>query len=155
VVGRSALHSSARAREARLSHLWEPTAGPSPGRLPCRGSLVPSAGVFTAVSTWSFPRPGEEEAFEEHYWSVHVPLAQRIPRTAELVLTRTAYALPGEQPAFYRAVVMSFPSQEAFEAATRTPEWEALRGDSASMIERFGVRLLTGMGEPQAIDVAG
>jgi hypothetical protein len=49
---------------------------------------------------------------------------------------------------------MSFPDQEAFEAATRTPQWEALRSDSASMIERFGVRLLTGMGEPQVVDVA-
>jgi uncharacterized protein (TIGR02118 family) len=111
--------------------------------------------VFNAVSTWSFPRPGEEQAFEEHYWSVHVPLAQRIPHTAELILTRTAYALPGERPAFYRAVVMSFPSQEAFDAATRTPEWEALRSDSASLIERFGVRLLTGMGEPQAVEITG
>jgi uncharacterized protein (TIGR02118 family) len=120
-----------------------------------RTSGVPSAGVFNAVSTWSFPRPGEEQAFEEHYWSVHVPLAQRVPHTAELSLTRTAHALPGEQPAFYRAVVMSFPSQEAFEAATRSPEWEALRSDSASLIERFGVRLLTGMGEPQAVETAG
>ena len=111
--------------------------------------------MFTAVSTWSFPHAGEEEAFETHYWDVHVPLAQQVPHTAELILTRTAYALPGEQPAFYRAVVMSFPDQEAFEAATRTPQWEALRSDSASMIERFGVHLLTGMGEPQAVDVAG
>lgn len=120
-----------------------------------RTSVVASSDVFNAVSTWSFPRPGEEQAFEEHYWSVHVPLAQRVPHTAELVLTRTAHALPGEQPAFYRAVVMSFPSQEAFEAATRTPEWEALRNDSASLIERFGVRLLTGMGEPHAVETAG
>jgi uncharacterized protein (TIGR02118 family) len=111
--------------------------------------------VFTAVSTWSFPRAGEEQAFEEHYWSVHVPLAQRIPHTVELVLTRTAYALPGEQPAFYRAVVMSFADQAAFEAATRTEEWDALRSDSASMIERFAVRLLTGMGEPQAVETRG
>ena len=111
--------------------------------------------MFTAVSTWSFPRAGEEEAFETHYWDVHVPLAQQVPHTAELILTRTAYALPGEQPAFYRAVVMSFPDQQAFEAATRTPQWEALRSDSASMIERFGVHLLTGMGEPQGVDVAG
>ena len=125
------------------------------GPPPARASLVAFADVFTAVSTWSFPRSGEEEAFEEHYWSVHVPLAQRVPRTAELVLMRTAHALPGEQPAFYRAVVMSFPDQEAFEAATRTREWEALRSDSATMIERFGVRLLTGMGEPQTIEITG
>ena len=109
--------------------------------------------MFTAVSTWSFPRPGEEQAFEEHYWNVHVPLAQRIPNTAELVLTRTAYALPGEQPAFYRAVVMSFPDQQAFEAATRTPEWDELRSDSAAIIERFGVQLLTGMGEPETVEI--
>ena len=109
--------------------------------------------MFTAFSTWSFPRPGDEEAFEEHYWSTHVPLAQRIPNTAGMVLTRTSDALPGERPAFYRAVVMSFPDKAAFEAATRTPQWEALRADSASIIERFGVSLLTGMGEPETIEI--
>lgn len=135
--------------------LWKPTVEPPRATRRLRRSVVPFSDVFNAVSTWSFPRPGEEEAFEEHYWSVHVPLAQRVPHTAELILTRTTHALPGEQPAFYRAVVMSFPSQAAFEAATRTPEWEALRSDSASLIERFGVQLLTGMGEPQPVDTTG
>ena len=109
--------------------------------------------MFTAVSTWSFPRAGEEEAFEEHYWSAHVPLAQRIPGTLSLVLTRTSDALPGEHPAFYRAVVMSWPDKATFDAATRSSEWDALRADAGSMIERFGVQLLTGMGEPQPVEI--
>jgi uncharacterized protein (TIGR02118 family) len=107
--------------------------------------------MFTAVSTWSAPNAGMEEAFEEHYRSTHVPLAQKVPNTIGLTLIRTAAALPGEPSAFYRAVVTSFPDAATFEAATRTPQWDSLRADTALMIERFGVRLLTGMGAREVI----
>jgi len=107
--------------------------------------------MFTAVSTWSAPRPGLEDAFEEHYRSTHVPLALKVPNTIALTLIRTATALPGEQPAFYRAVVTSFPDEATFEATTHTPEWDTLRADTALMIERFGVTLLTGMGAPETL----
>jgi uncharacterized protein (TIGR02118 family) len=107
--------------------------------------------MFTAVSTWSAPSAGMEEAFEEHYRSTHVPLARKVPDTIGLTLIRTAAALPGEQSAFYRAVVTSFRDEATFEAATLTPEWDSLRADTALMIERFGVRLLTGMGAPEVI----
>ena len=111
-----------------------------------RGALM-----FTAVSTWSAPGAAVADAFEEHYRSTHVPLAQAVPNTLGLMLIRTAAALPGEQSAFYRAVVMSFADEASFAAATRTPQWDSLRADSALMIERFGVRLLTGMGVPEII----
>jgi uncharacterized protein (DUF1330 family) len=69
------------------------------------------------------------------------------------MLIRTAAALPGEESAFYRAVVMSFEDRAAFETAIGSPQWEALRADTASMIERFGVTLLTGMGEPETVEL--
>ena len=107
--------------------------------------------MLTAVSTWSAPRAGTEEAFEEHYLATHVPLAQKVPNTIGLMLIRTGVGLPGEESAFYRAVVMSFEDRTAFETAIRSPQWEALRTDTAAMIERFGVTLLTGMGKPETI----
>lgn len=109
--------------------------------------------MFTAISTWSAPHPGTEAAFEEHYRSTHVPLARKVPNTIALTLMRTHAALPGEQSAFYRTVVMSFEDEAAFEAATRSAQWEALRADTMSMIERFGVTLLTGMGEPETVEL--
>lgn len=109
--------------------------------------------MFTAFSTWSAPHRGMEDEFEEHYRSTHVPLAQQVPNAIALTLMRTAAGLPGEPSAFYRAVVMSFEDEAAFEAATRSPQWEALRADTASMIERFGVTLLTGMGEPETVEL--
>jgi len=109
--------------------------------------------MFTAISTWSAPHPGLEDAFEEHYRSTHVPLAQKVPNTIALTLMRTDAALPGEQSAFYRTVVMSFEDEAAFEAATRSPQWVALRSDTALLIERFGVTLRTGMGEPETVEL--
>lgn len=54
---------------------------------------------FKAISRCSFPRPGEEDDFERHYWEVHVPLAAAIPGTVSLTLTRPAEGLEGDQPA--------------------------------------------------------
>ena len=105
--------------------------------------------MYKAISCWSAPRPGTEDEFERHYRKVHVPLALRVPNTRRLTLTRTADGLEAEPPAFYRVAEMFFSDRDSFEAATRTREWEELRADSAEVIERFGVSLITGLGTPQ------
>jgi len=110
-------------------------------------------GSFKAISCWSPPRPGEEEAFERHYWEVHVPLAAAIPGTVSLTLTRTDEGLEGSPPSYYRVAETVFESKEALEAAMRTPQWTALRADAAEMHERFGVDLANGLGTPQPVEL--
>jgi uncharacterized protein (TIGR02118 family) len=106
-----------------------------------------------AISCWSFPRPGEEEDFERHYWDVHVPLAAAIPGTVSLTLTRTDEGLEDSPPSYYRVAETVFESKEALEAAMRTPQWAALRADAAVMHERFGVTLANGLGNPEPIEL--
>lgn len=110
-------------------------------------------GSFKAISCWSAPRPEDEEAFERHYWSVHVPLAAAIPGTVSLTLTRTEEGLEGAPPSYYRVAETVFESREALAAAMRTPQWEALRADAATMHERFGVTLANGLGDPVAVEL--
>ncbi|MDX6604675.1 MAG: hypothetical protein QOF23_1184 [Solirubrobacterales bacterium] len=108
--------------------------------------------MYKAISCWSAPRPGTEEEFEQHYRKVHVPLALRVPNTRRLTLTRTSDGLEAEPPAFYRVAEMFFSDRESLEAAMETPEWEELRADTAGVIERFGVSLVTGLGTPEEAD---
>jgi uncharacterized protein (TIGR02118 family) len=109
--------------------------------------------AFKAISCWSFPRPGEEEEFERHYWEVHVPLAAAIPGTVSLTLTRTDEGLEDAPPSYYRVAETVFESREALAAAMRTPQWEALRADAAEMHARFGVTLANGLGTSQAVEL--
>jgi uncharacterized protein (TIGR02118 family) len=111
-------------------------------------------GSFKAISCWSFPRSGEEEAFERHYWDVHVPLAAAIPGTVSLTLTRTDEGLEGAPPSYYRVAETVFESKEDLEEAMRTPQWAALRADAAVMHERFGVTLANGLGMPRAVELS-
>ena len=110
-------------------------------------------GSFKAISCWSAPPPGEEEAFERHYWDVHVPLAAAIPGTVSLTLTRTDEGLEDAAPSYYRVAETVFESREALAAAMLTPQWEALRADAATMHERFGVTLANGLGNPVAVEL--
>ena len=111
-------------------------------------------GSFKAISCWSFPRAGEEEAFERHYLEVHVPLAAAIPGTVSLTLTRTDRGLEGADPSYYRVAETVFESEEALEAAMRTPQWAALRADAAEMHERFGVTLANSLGTPHPVELS-
>jgi uncharacterized protein (TIGR02118 family) len=110
-------------------------------------------GSFKAISCWSAPRSGEEEAFERHYWNVHVPLAAAIPGTVSLTLTRTEEGLEGAPPSYYRVAETVFESREALAAAMRTPQWGELRADAALMHERFGVTLANGLGDPVSVEL--
>jgi uncharacterized protein (TIGR02118 family) len=110
-------------------------------------------GSFKAISCWSFPRPGEEEEFERHYWDVHVPLAAAIPGTVSLTLTRTDQGLEGAEPSYYRVAETVFESKADLERAMGTPEWEALRADAAVMHSRFGVTLENGLGTPEPVEL--
>ena len=78
-------------------------------------------GSFKAISCWSFPRPGEEDDFERHYWEVHVPLAAAIPGTVSLTLTLTSEGLEDAPPSYYRVAETEFESPEALAAAMGTP----------------------------------
>jgi uncharacterized protein (TIGR02118 family) len=103
--------------------------------------------AYRAVSTWSRPKPELVDDFERYYLEVHAPFAARVPGVLKLLLTRTTDGLESTPSAFYRAVDVWFADKATFEAATRTREWAELRKDAAYMLDRFGVSLLTGLGE--------
>ncbi len=105
--------------------------------------------MYTLVAIWSAPRPEDAEAFEEHYRSTHGPAAAKVPGMQRFVTVRTDSGLEGGESGFYRVAEMCFASKADLEAAEHSSEWQALRADAGTMIERFGVTLTVGIGEEQ------
>ena len=102
--------------------------------------------MYRVVAIWSAPKPEDVEAFERDYLETHCAKARKVPHLRALELTRTDKGLEGHPPSFYRAAVLAFADEAAFEAAAASPEWRALREDAGQLIERYGVTLTVGNG---------
>ena len=100
--------------------------------------------MYRLYAVWTHPE--DVEAFEEHYETVHAPLAAAIPGLKQLVLTRTDETLgEGESP-FHRIAELWFEDRAALDAAADSPELAAAAEDAEEMQERFGVTLLSPAG---------
>ena len=75
------------------------------------------------VLTVCYGHPHDPAAFDAYYTSTHAPLAEKIPGMASFTYRHCA-SLDGSQPPYYLIAELSFPSQEAMDAAhglTRGP----------------------------------
>lgn len=97
--------------------------------------------MYKLYAVWTAPSPGQEEAFEQHYTEVHLPLAASIPGVRRLVATRTSDALGGGEPALHRITELWFDDHAAMEAAEASPEGAATIKDAVEIQERFGATL--------------
>ena len=80
------------------------------------------------VLTVCYGHPTDPAAFDAHYTSTHVPLAEKIPGMSSYTYRHTA-SLDGTQPPYYLIAELSYPSEEVFGAATQSPESQAARAD--------------------------
>ena len=68
------------------------------------------------VLTVCYGHPADPAAFDAYYASTHVPLAEKIPGMTSFTY-RHCDSLDGSQPPYYLLAELSFPSQEAMNAA--------------------------------------
>jgi|1186.fasta_scaffold407975_1 uncharacterized protein (TIGR02118 family) len=94
---------------------------------------------YKLYALWSAPDDADADAFEDQYMNVHVPLAAALPGIQRLVTTMVTGSLPGLPSPYYRVAELEWDSEEAFQAATESPEWAAMGADSADLVARFGV----------------
>lgn len=97
------------------------------------------------IGFWS--EPNDPDAYERHYAEVHMPLAGKVPGVADIVMTKASGGLGGEPPSFYRAIELSFASQQDLDRAMESQEWQAVLEDAGGMMERFNVSVSAGIGE--------
>ena len=80
------------------------------------------------VLTVCYGHPTDPGAFDAHYTSTHVPLAEKIPGMSSFTYRHVA-SLDASPPPYYLIAELSFPSQEALGAAMSSPEGRAASAD--------------------------
>lgn len=103
--------------------------------------------MYKLFAIWSAPAEADQAAFEEHYRTVHLPLAAKVPHIRRLVSTSTAQGR-GDAPApFFRISELIFDSLEELQASMASPQWAELGADTGAIIERFGNEVQVALGE--------
>jgi uncharacterized protein (TIGR02118 family) len=98
--------------------------------------------VYKSFGTWSWPT--DVDAFERHYWNVHVPKAKAVPGLQSLSTLRADDS--GRESGIYRYAELAFIDKKAYELAAASAEWWAMEQDAAELIERFGVQVIGATG---------
>ena len=82
--------------------------------------------------------PTDRDAFEEHYLSVHVPLAKRLPGLRRYAISRDVTTIRGDTA--YLVAQLDWDSTEALRAAFASPEGRATAEDMAHLAALSTVR---------------
>ena len=80
------------------------------------------------VLTVCYGHPADPAAFDAYYESTHVPLAEKIPGMASYTY-RHCTSLDGSTPPYYFLAELSFPSQDAMNAALASAEARVATAD--------------------------
>jgi uncharacterized protein (TIGR02118 family) len=88
-----------------------------------------------------YDNPTDPEAFEQHYGSVHLPLAQKIPNVKRAELAKVFPKEDGSPTPAYRTADLYFDSYEDACAAVATPEGQAAIKDAVH-VGTGGVKFL-------------
>jgi len=101
--------------------------------------------VYKAIGIWSWPRDENRAAFDEHYESVHYPLAEKLPGVRRItLLTAGEDARAG---GIFRLAEVYWEDRAAFEKASASAEWQAMAADAMQLMERYGVTLTSAAGD--------
>ena len=93
-----------------------------------------------------YGKPTDTAAFDEHYRSVHAPLARAIPGLKRFEYG-TLSTLDGSEPPFYLMANLWFDDMEAFGAGMSSPEGAAA-GDDVPKFATGGATLAISEVEP-------
>jgi uncharacterized protein (TIGR02118 family) len=80
--------------------------------------------------TIEYVTPSDVAAFDDHYETIHVPLAEKIPGLRRLVRSRP-HSMRGQAP--HLVVELWFDDQASLEAALTSPEMAAAAADARTM----------------------
>src|SRR5262245_27944339 len=65
-----------------------------------------------------YDTPSDVEAFEQHYWNVHIPLAKQLPGLRRYTVSRDARAVLGEP--YYIVGILDWDDMAALEVSVRS-----------------------------------
>jgi uncharacterized protein (TIGR02118 family) len=86
-----------------------------------------------------YKQPEDKKAFDEHYFNVHLPLAQKMPGLIKATVTKYSTTPMGTESPYYLQAEMYFENMEALNQAMSSPEGKAAAKDLMS----FAGKLVT------------
>lgn len=89
-----------------------------------------------------YHHPEDVSAFDEHYDSVHAPIAARLPGLRSYTVMRPA-PVRGERPPYHLIAVLTFDDEDAYNAGMAGEEGKAAVADLANFAGA-GVTMVTG-----------
>jgi len=78
-----------------------------------------------------YKTPSDPEAFDKHYFGVHMPLVEKIPGLIKSEVSKLK-ALPGTESSYYLITEMYYENMDSFNAAMASPEGKASARDLMS-----------------------
>jgi len=91
-----------------------------------------------------YNRPVDVEAFERHYWEVHIPLARKLSGLRRYAISRNVTTLRGDESP-YLVAELEWDDAAAFQRAFQSPEGQAAGQDVTEHLSRLspGIRMMT------------
>lgn len=77
----------------------------------------------------TYPTPQDIEAFDRHYFDIHVPLARKLPGLSKYEINNGPVTTPTGPGDVYRIGILHFDDLAALEAAFASPEGQAAAAD--------------------------
>lgn len=87
-----------------------------------------------------YRKPSDASAFDTHYFSIQVPLAQKIPGLRRYEVSTGPVSTPQGDSPYHLAAILSFESMAAIREALNSPEGQATAADLANYAQT-GVEL--------------
>jgi uncharacterized protein (TIGR02118 family) len=79
-----------------------------------------------------YKQPANKEAFDEHYFNVHVPITEKIPGLRQMKVTKGTGSPMGGEAKYYLICEMYYDSIEDLKAGLKSPEGKASSKDVMS-----------------------
>lgn len=76
-----------------------------------------------------YPTPKDIEAFDRHYFDIHIPLARKIPGLRKYEINAGPVVVPVGIPGIHRIGTVQFDDLAALEAGFLSPEGRAAAAD--------------------------
>ena len=76
-----------------------------------------------------YPTPKDVEAFDRHYFEIHVPLAKKIPGLRKYEVSQGPIAMPVGTSSIHRIGTLYFDDLAAIEKAFASPQGQAAGAD--------------------------
>lgn len=79
-----------------------------------------------------YKQPKDKEAFDEHYYNVHVPITEKIPGLQKMKITKGNGSPMGGEAKYFLICEMYYENMEALNAGLRSAEGKASGKDVMS-----------------------